>query len=160
MFFKPFLAVFGLLFAGGFAFAQSAIALSGGVHDTSLPVEMAADSLSIDQATRTAVFSGNARVSQGMMRLSADEIKVTYSSDQSQVQSVVASRSVLFTNGTETAESQRAMYSVDSGTIVMSGAVLLLQGPSAISGDELTLNLSGNTGTMLGNVKSVFVPQQ
>jgi lipopolysaccharide export system protein LptA len=146
--------------ASATAYAQSAISLSGGEHDTSLPVEMAADTLVVDQAANKAVFSGNARVAQGTMRLSANKIEVIYSANQSQVQKVVASQNVLFTNGSETAEAQSAIYSVENGNIVMTGSVLLLQGPSAISGNTLTLDLTGKTGIMNGNVKSVFVPKQ
>lgn len=144
----------------GFAsFAQSAIALSGGSHDTKQAVEMAADSLSVDQNNNMATFTGNARIAQGNLRLSANTIQVTYSSDQSQVTKVIATNNVLFTNGAETAEAQSAVYSLDQGNIVLSGSVLLLQGPSAISGDTLTLDLTKNTGVMNGNVKSVFVPK-
>jgi lipopolysaccharide export system protein LptA len=159
MLFKTVIGVVVCTSFGFASFAQSTIALSGGSHDTKQAVEMAADSLSVDQNNNMATFTGNARIAQGDLRLSANTIEVTYSSDQSQVTKVLATTNVLFTNGAETAEAQSAVYSLDQGNIVLSGSVLLLQGPSAISGDTLTLDLSKNTGVMNGNVKSVFVPK-
>jgi lipopolysaccharide export system protein LptA len=159
MLLKTVTAAFVCTIIGCGAFAQGAIALSGGAHDTKQPVEMAADQLSIDQESSQAVFTGNARIAQGDLRLSANKIEITYSGDQSQITQVVATDNVLFTNGAETAEAQSAIYSLEQGQIIMMGSVLLLQGPSTISGDTLTLDLARNTGVMDGNVKSVIVPK-
>ena len=61
------------LFAGT-AFAQAAnIALGTGAFDTSLPVEVTADQLSVDQSNGRAVFDGNVLVVQGEVRLSAGQ---------------------------------------------------------------------------------------
>ena len=55
------------------------VAFGGLKADTSLPVEMNADSLAVNQTDGTAVFSGNVIVTQGAMKLSAAEIRVEYS---------------------------------------------------------------------------------
>ena len=71
----------GLALVGvvGTSWAQTAsIALSGTSHDGAQAVEVTADKLSIDQASSAASFAGNALVSQGEMRLGADNIRVEY----------------------------------------------------------------------------------
>ena len=63
----------------GTSWAQTAsIALSGASHDGASAVEVTADKLSIDQASSAASFAGNALVSQGELRLGADNIRVEY----------------------------------------------------------------------------------
>ena len=54
------------------ALAQDAAISFGGLkQDTSLPVEVKADSLAVNQADGSATFTGNVLVGQGEMRLSA-----------------------------------------------------------------------------------------
>jgi lipopolysaccharide export system protein LptA len=62
------------------------------------------------------------------------------------------------TNLGDAAEAQEAVYTIDSGVIVLSGDVLLTQGPSAMSGQKLTINLKDGTGVMEGRVTTTFVP--
>ena len=61
------------------AWAQGAnVALGTAAFDSGQPVEVTADSLSVDQATGRAVFDGNVLVVQGEVRLSAGQIIVEY----------------------------------------------------------------------------------
>lgn len=54
------------------AHAQGTDITFGGLkQDTSLPVEVTADSLQVDQANGAATFDGNVLIAQGDMRLSA-----------------------------------------------------------------------------------------
>jgi len=142
------------------AFAQSAgITLSGAKHDATLPVEITAENLSVDQASNTASFAGNARVGQGALRLGADRITVKYDQTGGQIASVTATGNVVFTNGTDMAEASNAVYDVTFGGLVMTGNVLLVQGQTAISGDRLDLNVLANTAKVTGNVKTVLTPK-
>lgn len=139
--------------------AQSAsISLSGGSYDAAQAVEVTADELSVDQASSAATFKGNARVRQGDLRLGADGIRVEYLATGG-VSKVEATGNVTFTNGAETAEAQSATYLIGDASIAMVGGVLLVQGPNTISGDRLLLNLATNSGSVEGNVKTVFTPQ-
>ena len=162
MVFKNCIAVFAILVLGFFpggANAQTGIALSPVATDSNEPVEVTAENLTVEQETNTAVFTGNARVVQGQLIFSAQKILVRYNAEQSGIETVEASTNVTFTNGVEVAEAQSGTYNVGSGTILLSGNVLLLQGPNAISGDQLNLDLATNRGQMSGNVKTVFVPK-
>lgn len=148
------------IFAAGAAVAQgTGISISPTSVDASQPVEVTADNLTVEQATNTAVFTGNAKVVQGQLILSANSIMVRYNEQQSGIDLVEATTNVVFTNGAEVAEAQRGIYKVANGRIDLTGDVVLVQGPNAISGDALTLDLTTSKGTMSGNVKSVFIPQ-
>lgn len=157
-FLKIWLAV-AVLCGAQAAMAQgTSIGLTNEAHDASLPVEATADSLSVDQENSTAVFEGNARVTQGSLHLEAATIRIDYIPDDGGVSRVEATGGVTFTNGTESAEAESAVYTVGTSEIAMTGGVLLLQGRNTISGDRLVLDLDAGTGTMHGNVKTVFTP--
>jgi lipopolysaccharide export system protein LptA len=141
--------------------AQGAKVAFGGLkQDTSLPVEITADSLAIDQADGQATFTGNVLVGQGDMRLSAGEIRVEYAEDGSDIRTLHATGGVTIVNATDAAEAREAVYTIATGAVVMTGDVLLTQGPNAISGEKLVLDLRAGTGVMEGRVKTVFTPGQ
>lgn len=159
---KPLLMLAMLLTFGlntGPATSQQAnIAFGGMKQDTSLPVEVDADNLSINNADGSAVFSGNVIVAQGDMRLTAGEVRVEYTADGGGIKTLHASGGVMLTNASDAAEAQDAVYTIDQGNVVMTGNVLLTQGQNAISGQKLVLNLKDGTGVMEGRVKTVFAP--
>ncbi|PTX57911.1 lipopolysaccharide export system protein LptA [Litoreibacter ponti] len=145
----------------GSAFAQGASVAFGGLqHDASLPVEITADELTVDQATGSAVFSGNVVAGQGEMRLSAARVQVEYATQNGQatgqINQLVATGGVTLVNGAEAAEAQRAVYAVGSGEIVMTGDVVLTQGVNALSGEKLTVDLNTGSGRMEGRVRTIF----
>lgn len=144
------------------ALAQGAdVAFGSFKHDSSLPVEIAADQLSINQETGRATFRGSVAVAQGEMRLSAAVIEVEYEDGDSatgEIRRLHASGGVTLVSGSEAAEAQEAVYTIGSSQIVMTGDVLLTQGQNALSGQKLTVNLDAGTGVMEGRVRTVFKP--
>ncbi|MBL4916685.1 lipopolysaccharide transport periplasmic protein LptA [Szabonella alba] len=139
--------------------AQGAQIDFGGMQqDTSLPVEVTADQLSVDQANGSATFSGNVLVGQGEMRLSAAEVQVEYTEGGGGIERLHATGGVTLANATDAAEAQEAVYTIASGEVVMTGNVLLTQGPNAISGQRLVINLTTGSGVMEGRVQTVFQP--
>jgi lipopolysaccharide export system protein LptA len=145
-----------------FLIATSAMAQGTGVafgtirQDTGLPVEMTADNLSVDQATGTAVFSGNVVIGQGDMRLSAAKVLVVYRAENKGISRLEATGGVTLVSGPDAAEADRADYSIDKGTIVMTGNVLLAQGAAALSADRMSVRLSDGTAQMSGRVKTIL----
>ena len=148
----------GLALMAATAQAQQKIAFGELKQDTSLPVQVQADQLAVNNADGSAVFSGNVVVTQGEMKLAAGEVKVSYGTDQKTIETLVASGGVTVTNLGDAAEAKEAVYTIDSGQIVLSGDVLLTQGPSAMAGQKLTINLKDGTGVMEGRVTTTFVP--
>lgn len=136
--------------------AQTNIDLVGIDADPSAPVEVSADSLSVDQDTGTAVFSGNVVIGQGELRLSAGQVEVIYSEATGDIARLKAMRGVTFVTETEAAEAESADYDLVSGTLVLTGNVLLTQGASALSAGQMTLNLNDGTAVMSGRVRTVF----
>lgn len=156
---KPLIFTIAMLLIGvtAPALAQGANVAFGTIkQDTSLPVEVTADDLAVDQATGTAIFSGNVLIGQGEMRISAGRVLVVYSDEGGRIAKLEATGGVTLVSGPDAAEAQRADYSIDSGTIVMSGEVLLAQGRSALSAEKMTIHLKDGTAQMSGRVKTIL----
>ena len=142
----------------GAAQAQTTVT-TGLIADTTQPIEVEADQLSVDQATGVAVFSGNVRVKQGALRVNAPKATLTYNADRTEIESVHLEGGVILTNGVEVVQGQDAVYTVPTGVVVVTGDVVVTQGPSTIAGPKLTYNLDTGSGLMDGGrVQSVFVP--
>lgn len=146
------------LLVAGSASAQGTVAFGTMTQDTSLPIEVTAAALAVDQETGVAIFTGDVVVVQGEMRLTAQRVMVVYSEDESRVARMEATGGVTLVSGPDAAESDRADYSVDSGVVVMRGNVLMTQGPNALTSDEATVNLTDGTAQMGGRVKTILQP--
>lgn len=125
-------------------------------QDTSQPVEVTADNLSVDQETGTAIFTGNVLIGQGEMRLSAPRVLVVYRAENKGIARLEATGGVTLVSGPDAAEAERADYNIDDGTIVMTGDVLLDQGPNALSADRMNIRLDDGTAQMTGRVKTII----
>jgi lipopolysaccharide export system protein LptA len=150
------ISITSFLLAGQLAAQGASVAFGTIAQDTSLPVEVSADNLAVDNATGTAVFTGNVVIGQGEMRLSAAEVLVVYREEQKGIARLEATGGVTLVSGEDAAESERADYDIDDGTIVMTGNVLLSQGQSALSADKMSVRLSDGTAQMTGRVKTVL----
>lgn len=148
------------LWLPGAASAQTGNIAFGGLRaDTSAPVEVTADQLSVSQTDGSAVFTGNVLVIQGDMRLSAGAVTVIYrSGDRGRIESLLATGDVMLVSGADAAEAQEALYTVENGIVEMSGAVLLTQGQNVISGEKLVVDLASGTGRMDGRVRTILNP--
>ncbi len=155
-----------LLVAAMFAGLPAALAAQGTsvafgafTHDSTQPVEVTADKLSVDQADGSAIFEGNVVIGQGEMRITAGQVKVLYadgSDATGEIDRLEATGGVTLVSGAEAAESREAVYSIATGNIVMTGDVLLTQGRNALSSQKLTVNLNTGTGVMEGGVKTIL----
>ncbi len=149
-----------LVLGSSLAMAQGTSIEFGGLRqDTSLPVEVASDELQVSQTDGTAIFSGNVLVTQGEMRLSAARLHVVYgdgTGSSGTIEELRASGGVTLVSGTEAAEAEEAVYDIGAGRVVMTGDVILTQGPNALSSNALTIDLTTGTGTMQGRVQTIF----
>lgn len=150
-FFSVFLALPGL------AVAQGAQVAFGNMQENSnLPVEVTSDNLDVDQEDGTAVFTGNVKIGQGTMRLSAPRVLVVYKEDQSGIKTLQATGGVTLVSGQDAAEATRADYNIETGMIEMRGDVLLLQGANALSAETMYVDTRAGTARMTGRVKTVL----
>lgn len=151
-----------MAFVAGAALAQSPF--GGFSHDSTQPIEIAADSLEVREADNLAIFTGKVVAGQGTLRLTANELEVTYGDGgggSGEIQSLRAKGDVFIANGAETAAGEWATYDVAAGLISMGGAVTLTQGGNVVKGNALTINLDTGQGKVdggSGRVKSVFAP--
>jgi lipopolysaccharide export system protein LptA len=155
-----FMTVCLSLMASGLTAQGANIALGTGAFDAKLPVEVTADEFTVDQSTGKAVFDGNVLVVQGSVRLSAGRVTIEYAESGSEggIERLLASGGVTFVTASDAAEASDAVYSVAEGTVTLSGDVLLTQGPNAIAGDRLVVNLDSGNGRMEGRVRTVITP--
>lgn len=134
----------------------SQIAFGSLQENSELPVEVTADNLDVDQTDGAAVFTGNVRIGQGEMRLSAPRVVVIYNQDKSGISRLQASGGVTLVSGADAAEAARADYDIDTGMIEMRGDVLLLQGANALSAERMSVDTRAGTARMSGRVKTVI----
>lgn len=143
------------------AAAQGAqVAFGATDYDRNAPVEVTADTLAVDQANGSAVFEGNVLVGQGELRLSAEELRIEYAnvegSSRTEVSRIIASGGVTLVSGEEAAEAQEAIYTLADSRIVMTGDVVVTQGPNALSGDRLVVDLETGAGRVEGSVRTII----
>lgn len=159
---KVIIFLVATVLAAGMAMAQSAnITLGTKAFDRTQQVEVSADELSVDQSTGQAVFQGNVLVVQGEVRMSAGRVAVIYSQDggaANGISSLQATGGVTFVTANDAVEAQEASYSVEKGTVQLSGDVILTQGQNAISGERMIVDLNSGQGRMEGRVRTIFNP--
>lgn len=135
------------------------VAFGSQEHDSSLPVEVTADHLNVNQEDGTAVFTGEVLVGQGEMRLSAPRVLVVYLEDNSGIERLEATGGVTLVSGEDAAEAVQADYNVETGLIEMQGEVLLVQGPSVLTGDKMYVDTVAGTARVSGRVKTILQPE-
>lgn len=160
---RSFLKLLSLSIALGASLAlplaaqEAQLAFKGLKSGAGQPVEVTADVLEVSQKEGEARFKGHVIVTQGQLKLSSDDLLVTYvKGDQSKVDTLHATGNVLMSTPSEAAKASEALYTLTSGNLVMMGDVLLTQGQSVISGQKLSVDLNSGTGRMEGRVKTVL----
>lgn len=152
------LALMLTMLAAGPGLAQT-VAFGGMKADTSAPVELSADNLTVNQTTGKAEFTGNVLIGQGQMKLSADRVVVQYVQGGTQkIDNLDATGNVTLVNGPDAAKARQAIYDVGSGNVTLIGDVLLTQGQNVMSGERMVVNLSDGTAQMNGRIRSVLQP--
>jgi len=148
-----------LLLVASMAVAQGArVAFGDSGQDRDAPVEVTSESLNVNQNDNTAVFEGDVVVAQGEMRLAAPRVLVVYLEDQSGIERLEATGGVTLVSGEDAAEAARADYNITTGMIELRGDVLLVQGESAITGDEMLVDTEAGTARVMGRVRTVLQP--
>jgi lipopolysaccharide export system protein LptA len=136
-------------------------------HDFSLPIEIAADQLTVEQASRQAVFSGNVEAVQGDVTLRADRLIVHYDLDRSgatrqAIRRIEAEGQVVIASPQESARADRGVYDVAAGTILLEGSVVLSRGEDVVRGGRLAIDLRQQTAVMTAleseRVRALFQP--
>jgi lipopolysaccharide export system protein LptA len=168
------------LVTGGVLLVADAQAQSLQQHDTSLPIEITADSLEVVQDRKIATFAGNVDAVQGDLVLSADQLRVHYGDDANaapgppgmgSIRRIEADGNVFLSSQRETAQGDAGVYDVASNRLTLEGAVVLTQEENVIRGQRLEIDLvSGRSqvfaavpstegGTAPQRVRALFTPE-
>ena len=184
--YKPYFALLFCLYPFAQGMAETNAATKK--YDTSLPIEINADNLEVDQANQTALFSGNVDAVQGKIKVKSDRMTVYYRANGQKSAPGVAGTgpqtiSKVKVNGNvrvntleEAAKGDNGVYDVEHSILQLEGSVILTQGDNIIQGDKLVYNLDTGKSVVSslgqdagknkeekkpkGRVKSVFVPDK
>jgi lipopolysaccharide export system protein LptA len=125
-----------------------------GTHDTSQPIEIVADRLTVEQAQGRAVFLGNVLAEQGEMLLRADRLIVYYAlgddgaaPDQA-IRRIEVEGNVTIASTIETAVGDTGFYDVTGSRIELAGNVVLTREANVIRGDLLEIDVEQQVATM------------
>lgn len=137
-----------ILSAGGGAPAR-AQALAN--HDSSAPVDMAADRIEVQDRADRVIVSGDVRVMQAGMTLTAQRMTIAYTrAGGTDINRLDASGGVTVTKGNEVAKGNVAIYDLNRRLITMVGNVELRQGANRLSGGRLLIDLNSGRATVDG----------
>jgi lipopolysaccharide export system protein LptA len=146
-------------------------------HDSTLPIEITADSLEVMQDQQVATFLGNVDAVQGDLVLTSDQLRVHYrgSSEAAgvtagSIRRIEAMGNVFMSSPEETAQGEFGVYDVDGALLTLEGSVVLTRDENVVRGERLEIDLvtgrsqmfaavpSTAGGTPGQRVKAVFVP--
>ena len=144
---------------GTFVHAQTNISLGGFQPDTQAPVEITSNSLTLDQDTEQAQFSGSVEVRQGSNVIATELMTVTYDEATGNIILLEATGGVTFVTKTDAAEALSATYDLKNNTLRMTGNVLLTQGISAIGAESMFVDLATGKAQLEGRVRTTLVQQ-
>ena len=104
---------------------------------------------------------GRAEVVQGQNRLRADAINGIGTNNQ--VNRIEASGNVYFVTPDQTIRGDRAVYTLASNEVVVTGDVILTQGQNVLTGGRLVYNTRTESarmeGSSNGRIRGVFYPE-
>lgn len=134
-------------------------------HDSSLPIEISADSLEVAQEEQIATFAGNVDAVQGDLVLSADKLRVHYKGESggvgigagrgSTIRSIDAEGHVIIASPEETAEGDYGTYDVAAKLVTLEGKVVLTRGANVIRGERLELDLVSGKSRIVGTEPTI-----
>ncbi|WP_428632131.1 LptA/OstA family protein [Sphingopyxis sp.] len=138
-----------ILSAGAGGDAAQAQALAN--HNSNAPVDFAANSIEVQDRADRVVISGNVRVTQAGMTLTAARMTVAYSRQGgTDVNRLDATGGVVVTKGDERASGNVAIYDLDRRLITMVGNVELRQRGNNLRGGRMVIDLNSGRATVDG----------
>ena len=149
---------------------ESGIAvLTGGVLSITTPAQKitASDKMEYNTVSGQAKAVGNAVITQGTDRLSAQMITADFIKNAQGKQSLkraTATGGVMIKTPTEILTGNHGIYNAQTNTAEIKGQVKIIRGPNTLEGDRAEVNLVSNVSKIYGSaqkgqrVKGVFFP--
>ncbi len=127
----------------------SAQAIAG--HNSNAPVSYAADRIELQDRQNRVVLTGDVRIEQAGLNLSAGRTIVNYSDSGSlKIQRIMATGGVTVTRGNERARGATAVYDFNRRIITMAGNVQLNRGSDTLNGGRLVIDLVSGVSSVDG----------
>jgi lipopolysaccharide export system protein LptA len=156
--------------------ALSAGAAQAQLSSKSGPIDISADHLSADNPNNVAVYQGHVEALQDGNRMRSDEMSIyfkprsstpkptaapdaTATPVSSKIDHLDAIGNVYFVTPTQVIRGDKAVWTKDDDTIVVTGQVVLTQGQDVMRGTRLVYHHSTGKSTMdsdTGRVRTVF----
>jgi lipopolysaccharide export system protein LptA len=136
-----------LALAGGVALYAQAIA----GHNSDAPVNYAADRIELQDRQNRVVLSGDVRIDQAGLTLTAARTLVDYTDTGSlRIQRIMATGGVNVSRGNERARGNVAVYDFNRRIITMAGDVRLNRGSDTLNGGRLVIDLRSGVSSVDG----------
>lgn len=134
-------------------------------HDSSLPIEITADSLEVLQSKKQAIFLGKVEAKQGNLNIRSDQMIVHYvdkdkkeknedSLKQNSVSKIVANGNVFLSAPKESAKSNVGVYDVKNEIVTLTGNVILSSGKNILKGNKMIYDIQKGSSKMVGSDKN------
>jgi lipopolysaccharide export system protein LptA len=128
------------------------------------PVNVTADSFTVDQNNNNATFTGNVVITRTGLKLWGDKVVVVYGSGgPSDIDSLTATGKVRIQTTSQEATGGKATFNPDTMILRLTENVVVSNAQGKVSGPELTINLATNQSVFKGGegarVTGVFTPQ-
>jgi len=137
------------------ALAAAAPAFAQTRHNSSAPIDFASDRIELQDRANRVLLTGNVKITQAEMTLTAARVTVSYTGQVSdgspQVSRLDAAGGVTVTRPDQSARSQFAVYDLNRRVITMIGGVTLRQGANNVSGGRLSIDLDTGRATIDGS---------
>lgn len=124
-------------------------------HNSDAPINFAANVIELQDRANRGVLSGDVRVSQADLTLTAERLTVAYTGQvldgSPQVSRLDAAGGVVVRRPEQTARGNYAVYDLNRRLITMVGDVTLTQGLNVVNGGRLTINLDTGRAVIDGS---------
>ena len=126
-------------------------------HNSNADINFGADHMELQDKQNRVILTGNVKVTQAEMTLTAARMTVAYSgkalsgNGTPQASRVDATGNVVVTRPGQVARAAYGIYDVNRRVVIMLGGVTLTQGPNTVSGSRLTINLDSGRAVIDGS---------
>jgi lipopolysaccharide export system protein LptA len=124
--------------------------------DTSAPVDVQSNQLSVNFQKHEIVFQGDVKVTQADFSLTAREVTAVFGETAEDIRQIVAKGDVTIRKSDKVARGEEAVYDRPGGVVVLRGNPYLEQGKNFIQGEEIRVFLKDDTMDVRGGVTAEF----
>jgi lipopolysaccharide export system protein LptA len=129
-----------------------------------LPIEVTADTFTVDESKNQAVFDGSVVITREGLDMRAQTVRISYGEGgQTDIRDLVATGNVRIRAAGQDAVGDRATFDPRTQILKLTGNVRVSSAQGTVQGPDLTIDLARNTsvfsGGSGGRVTGVFTPQ-